>query len=240
MKEERYFYVPNAKECNELPEEEAQHAVRVLRLKEGDRIYLMDGCGTFHEAEITLASHKRCMYDIIAEMPQERLWKGRIHIAMAPTKMMERTEWMAEKVTEIGVDEISFIESQFSERRKIRIDRVEKIVLSAMKQSRKAWKTKVNEMQKFEDFINNNTSGKRYICHCHDEIERVDLFSELVKAKDAEQESIILIGPEGDFSIEEVKLAMEKGYIPVSLGKSRLRTETAAISAVMMAQLSLR
>lgn len=240
MKEERYFYVPNAKECNELPEEEAQHAVRVLRLKEGDRIYLMDGCGTFHEAEITLASHKRCMYDIITDMPQERSWKGCIHIAMAPTKMMERTEWMAEKVTEIGVDEISFIESQFSERRKIRIDRVEKIVLSAMKQSRKAWKTKVNEMQKFEEFINNNTCGKRYICHCHDEIERVDLFSELVKTKDTEQEAIILIGPEGDFSIEEVKFAMEKGYIPVSLGKSRLRTETAAISAVMMAQLSHR
>lgn len=240
MKEERFFYVPKAKDAQELPEEEAQHAVRVLRLKEGERIFLMDGCGCFYEAEITLAAHKHCMYDIIKELPQERIWQGRIHLAMAPTKMMERTEWMAEKITEIGVDEISFLECQYSERRKMRIDRIEKIILSAMKQSRKAWKTQANDLSAFKKFIDSHNEGRKYICHCHDEIEREDLFFNLTKTKESDEQTTILIGPEGDFSIEEVKYAMERGYISVSLGKSRLRTETAAISAIMTAHLALR
>lgn len=241
MKEERFFYVPDAKSNSELPQEEAVHAIRVLRLHEGDTIFLIDGRGNFYKAEVTMQTGKRCAYTIIEELPQQRQWNGGIHIAMAPTKMMDRVEWMAEKATEIGIDSISFIECKFSERRQIRTDRVEKIVIAAMKQSRKAWLPTVNELRSFQDFITEKRRGKKYICHCYDEIERQDLFSLLQKERTTHNEDVtILIGPEGDFSIEEVKQAIEHGYIPVTLGTSRLRTETAALSAVMTAQLAKR
>ena len=117
MKEVRYFYVPEAATQVELPAEEATHALRVLRLKGGDEIFLMDGEGSFYRAEVTAASSKRCLYEIKETMPQKRAWKGHIHLAIAPTKMMERIEWMAEKATEIGFDELSFLNCQFSERK---------------------------------------------------------------------------------------------------------------------------
>ena len=155
--------------------------------------------------------------------------------------MMDRIEWMAEKATEIGIDSISFLECKFSERRQIRTDRVEKIVIAAMKQSRKAWLPTVNNIRPFQDFITEERRGKKYICHCYNEIERQDLFTLLQKENTTHGEDVtILIGPEGDFSIEEVKQAIEHGYIPVTLGTSRLRTETAALSAVMTAQLAKR
>ncbi len=237
MKEERYFYVPNAETAQELPQEEAVHATRVLRLHEGDTIYLMDGKGTFYKAEVTMTSGRRCTYTITERMPQERAWNGRIHIAMAPTKMMDRVEWMAEKATEVGFDELSFLECKFSERRQLRADRVEKIVVAATKQSRKAWKPAVNELLPFADFIKEERDGRKFICHCYDEVERKDLFDTL-KESTTPAETTILIGPEGDFSIDEVRLAMDNGYESVSLGASRLRTETAALSAVMIAQLA--
>ena len=140
MKEERYFYVPDASHQNELPKEEAQHALRVLRMQAGDEMFLMDGCGTFYQAEITAANTKHCLYNIRQAMPQEATWHGHIHLAIAPTKMMDRMEWMTEKCTEIGFDELSFLRCQFSERTTIRTDRIEKIVVGAVKQSRKAWK----------------------------------------------------------------------------------------------------
>lgn len=244
MKEERFFYVPDAFHTNNLPEDEAKHAIRVLRLKEADEIFLMDGIGNFYKAEITMISNKRCTYQINEILPQRPIWYGYIHIAMAPTKMMERTEWMTEKSTELGINEISFLECKYSERRQIRIDRIEKIVLSAMKQSRKAWKPCVNEMTDFRNFIDKYCEGDRYICHCYDEIEKKKLFDELTndnnKATEPQDKKVtILIGPEGDFSIDEVEYAIKNGYKSVSLGKSRLRTETAALSAVMMAQLAL-
>lgn len=242
MKEERYFYVPDAENCNELPQEEAVHATRVLRLQEGDGIFLMDGKGCFHRAEVTMASAKRCNYDIKETMPQSRPWRGRLHLAMAPTKMMDRVEWMAEKATEIGIDEFSFLECKFSERRQIRTDRIEKIVVAAMKQSRKAWKPTVNELTPFRKFIEQPREGLKFICHCYDEVERKDLFDILQPLRDGSgnEEITILIGPEGDFSIDEVRMALDNGYQSVSLGKQRLRTETACLSAVMTAQLSMR
>lgn len=243
MKEERYFYVPKASAEQELPQEEAVHATRVLRLHEGDIIYLMDGEGVFYKAEVTMTTGKRCAYSIIETMPQERPWYAHLHIAMAPTKMMDRVEWMIEKATEIGCDEYSFLECKFSERRQLRTDRLEKIVVSAMKQSRKAWKPIVNELQSFRSFIEQPREGGKYICHCYDEVERTDLFELLKKNTTPDgkpQDITILIGPEGDFSIEEVKLAQENGYQSVSLGTQRLRTETAALSAVMQGQLTLR
>ncbi len=242
MKEERYFYVPCASTLTELPQEEAQHAIKVLRLREGDTIFLMDGKGTFYRAEVSMVSNKHCAYDIIETIPQERPWQNHLHIVMAPTKMMERTEWMAEKATEIGIDEFSFLECQFSERRTLRSDRIDKIVVSATKQSRKAWKPVVNDMQSFRSFVEQPRKGLKFICHCYNEIERKDLFDTLntLDSSEATEPVTVLVGPEGDFSLDEVRLAMQHGYISTSLGSQRLRTETAALSAVMIMQLSQR
>ena len=152
---------------------------------------------------------------------------------------MERIEWLAEKATEIGFDELSFLHCKFSERKTLRADRVEKIVISAAKQSRKPFMPQVHELTPFSQFIDESEEGHRYIAHCYDEIERVDFFNELNQLTD-DAPITILVGPEGDFSIDEVKLAMAKGYKSISLGKSRLRTETAGLYAVMLAQLAKR
>ena len=148
MKEARYFYVPQAHVESQLPSEEATHALRVLRLQPGDEIFLIDGEGTFHLARVTIASSKHCAYEILESMPQSPTWNGRIHLAMAPTKMMERVEWMVEKATEVGFDEVTFLDCRFSERRVVKTERVEKIVIAAMKQSRKAWKPVVNHLMR--------------------------------------------------------------------------------------------
>lgn len=236
MKETRFFYVPEADSLQELPTEEAAHAVRVLRLTPGDNIFLTDGKGNFYEAEVTLAANHHCGYRILQRMPQPAPWWGHIHLAMAPTKMMERVEWMAEKVTEVGVDELSFFTTRFSERKNMRADRVEKIVVSAMKQSRKPWKPVVNELIPFEQFLKRPLQGRGYIAHCYEEIPRTELVEELKKPVPEGKDGVtLLIGPEGDFSIDEVKAAIGAGYVPVSLGQSRLRTETACLVAVMMA-----
>lgn len=239
MKEIRYFYVPNAASVGELPEEEAKHAVRVLRLQSGDRMVLVDGEGGLFDAEVSVASGKHCLYNILETLPYEREWRGRISLAIAPTKMMDRIEWMAEKATEVGFDEISFLDCKFSERKTLRTDRVERIVVSAMKQSHKACKPVVNEMCGFKEFVSKEREGRKFIAHCYEEVARRDLFDEL-SAMDAETPVTVLVGPEGDFSIDEVRLAMEHGYESISLGRSRLRTETAGLSAVMMANLSKR
>lgn len=238
MKEARYFYVPQAIEKNELPAEEAAHALRVLRLKPGDELFLMDGEGVFYEAHVTQAD-KHCYYQIEKALPQPKTWSAHIHLGIAPTKMMERIEWLAEKATEIGFDELSFLHCKFSERKTLRADRVEKIVISAAKQSRKSFLPQVHELTPFSQFIDENEVGHRYIAHCYDEIERVDFFNELNQLTD-DDPITVLVGPEGDFSIDEVKLAMAKGYKSISLGKSRLRTETAGLYAVMLAQLAKR
>ena len=172
-------------------------------------------------------------------MPQEATWHGHIHLAIAPTKMMDRMEWMTEKCTEIGFDELSFLRCLFSERTTIRTDRVEKIVVGAVKQRRKAWKPVVNELTKFSDFIHTPRQGRKFIAHCYDEIDRTDLFQALQQMP-KEQDVTILIGPEGDFSIDEVRDAISQGYESITLGNSRLRTETAGLMAVAMAQLSKR
>ena len=237
MKEVRFFYVPDALNCNELPNDEAMHALRVLRLKIGDEMMLMDGQGNFYRAEVSLAHTKHCLYDIKETIPQERQWQGHVHLAIAPTKLMDRMEWMVEKVVEIGVDEISFLNCQFSERRLVKIPRIEKIAVSAVKQSRKAWMTKLNEVVSFKNFIDQPRMDHRFIAHCYDEIPRTYLYDELRKLS-ATDDVTVLVGPEGDFSVDEVRKAIDNGYVSVHLGKSRLRTETAGLSAVMMAQLS--
>lgn len=237
MKESRYFYVPGAAEQKELPSDEAMHATRVLRLKEGDEIFLMDGEGSFFKAQITVAATHHCYYEILERQPQEPQWEGHLHLAIAPTKMIERMEWLVEKATEVGVDEISFLNCAFSERKIVKLPRLDKIAVSAVKQSHKAWKPVLNDMETFKAFMENPRPGRKYIAHCYEEVPRVNLFDELRKPSE-EKDVTVLIGPEGDFSIDEVKLAVADGYQSVDLGKSRLRTETAGLAAVMMMQLA--
>ena len=237
MKEVRFFYAPEAATSNELPAEEAMHALRVLRLKGGDEMMLMDGQGNYYRAEVTIAHTKHCLYEVKETLPQKRQWLGHVHLAIAPTKMMERIEWLTEQAVEIGVDEISFLSCQFSERRLVKTSRLEKIMVAAVKQSHKAWATKLNEIMPFEQFISQPRDGRKYIAHCYDEIPRTYLFDELRKSSGME-DATVLIGPEGDFSIDEVRTAVANGFQSVHLGSSRLRTETAGLSAVMMMQLS--
>lgn len=237
MKETRFFYVPDAEKLTELPAEEANHAIKVLRLKEGDELMLMDGKGSFYRAEVTLVSNHHCIYRIVERQPQQPQWEGRVHLAIAPTKMNDRIEWMAEKATEVGIDELSFLNCQFSERRNLKTERIKKIVVAAVKQSHKAWMPIVNEMESFRQFISCQSSGHRYIAHCYNEVPRVNLFNELCRL-DASEDALVLVGPEGDFSIDEVRYAVSQGFVSVDLGKSRLRTETAGLSAVMMMQLA--
>lgn len=244
-KELRFFYTPNV-DSLELPQDEAQHALRVLRLGVGDELNLMDGQGNFVHAEITTATGHRCLYRIINKVEQPRPWRGSVHLAMAPTKLNDRTEWFVEKATEIGCDEFSFLNCQFSERKVLKTDRVEKIVVSAAKQSHKAWMPKVNEMTAFRRFVEQDRPGQKFICHCYDQSDVTGGVEELSDCAskphlkdvvDADGPCTVLIGPEGDFSIDEVRLAQQHGYQSVSLGTSRLRTETAALVAVHIMQL---
>lgn len=241
MKEERFFYVPQAAQRTELPDEEAVHAVRVLRLTAGDELTLIDGQGAFHLAVVTDTTGKRCAYRIEQTLPQPRQWRGHLHLAIAPTKMMERIEWLAEKATEIGFDELSLLDCRFSERRVVKTQRLEKIVVAAVKQSRKAWKPVVNEVERFDAFIDAHRTGHRFIAHCYEEIPRENLFSQLRLLQPSladDAEVLVLVGPEGDFSADEVRRAVAAGFVAVDLGDSRLRTETAGLAAVMMMQLS--
>ena len=239
MKETRFFFVPDARNRVELPQDEANHATRVLRLAEGDDFFIMDGEGYFFRAKITVATNHRCLYKIIDIMPQERAWEGHIHLAMAPTKLNDRTEWFAEKATEIGLDELSFLDCKFSERRVIKCERIDKILISAVKQSHKARKPILNEMTPFERFVQQERKGDKFICHCYNqedigEGEEKPLLMDVLRRG---VETTVMVGPEGDFSIDEVRLALKNGYRSVSLGTSRLRTETAALVAVHMMQL---
>jgi RNA methyltransferase, RsmE family len=221
-----FFYTPDIRNNLELPEEEAKHCLKVLRLSQGDEIMLTDGAGYFYKAEISAADHKRCIVSIMDIIHQEPLWNGHLHVAMAPTKNMDRNEWFAEKATEIGFDTLSFLNCRYSERKIIKTDRISKIMIAAMKQSLKARLPQLNEMVSFNDFINQHQGEQKFIAHCN-KGDKVLLKDVLQPGKD----TLILIGPEGDFSDREVEIAIEKGYRPVSLGESRLRTETAALAA---------
>lgn len=221
------FYTPEIAVNPELPEEEAAHCLRVLRLTVGDEVMLTDGKGLFYKAVISAATGKRCQVKVVESIEQEPFWNGHLHLAMAPTKNMDRIEWFAEKATEIGFNELSFLNCRFSERKVIKTARIEKIVVSAVKQSLKAYKPVVNEMMDFSRFMEKDFSGQKFIAHCY-EGEKPLLKDVLVPGQDA----LVLIGPEGDFSMEEVQKAKAAGFRAISLGKSRLRTETAALVAV--------
>lgn len=220
------FYTPHIQQQAELPPEEAQHCIRVLRLNIGDEIALIDGKGNLYRAEISALAGKRCLVNILEVTSQPPLWSGYIHIAMAPTKNMDRTEWFAEKATEIGFNELSFLQCRYSERKIIKTERIHKILVSACKQSLKAQLPILNEMISFHQFITQPFEGQKFIAHCYEG--EKSLLKEVIRKG---EKALILIGPEGDFSEEEVAKAIEHGFTPISLGKSRLRTETAALVA---------
>ena len=226
------FYSPEISVDMELPHDEAQHCIKVLRLKEGEMVRLADGKGTFYDATISTITGKRCLLHIEKEYPQKPLWSGYIHLAMAPTKLMDRNEWFVEKAVEFGVDEISFIRTAHSERDVIKLERIEKIAVSAMKQSQKAVLPKLNPMVKFSDFISSNQDGDRFIAHC-EELNKIELKDSVIRGN----KTTVLIGPEGGFDEKEVETAFENGGKVVSLGKRILRTETAAITSVSMCML---
>lgn len=211
---------------NSLNEEESKHCLRVLRLKENDRINLIDGKGTFCEAVIVHADAKRCEYEIIERIPEYNKRNFNLTIAIAPTKNNERFEWFLEKATEIGIDQIIPIVCRYSERKDIKTDRLEKIIISAVKQSQKAYIPKLEPVIKFEEFIKTPFPGDKFIAHCFNEEKQL-----LKNIARAGTDSLICIGPEGDFSPHEVEMALNKGFKPVSLGNSRLRTETAGLVA---------
>jgi 16S rRNA (uracil1498-N3)-methyltransferase len=229
----RLFYDPNIDKNNTqftLSEEESKHAVRVLRLSEGDHIGLMNGRGFLFSCEIAEAHPKRCLLNIVEtnfEAPDPDV----IHIAVAPTKQMERIEWFVEKAVEIGVTKITLLDCKNGERAKIKLDRLEKKAISAMKQSQRKYLPEIDDLTKFNDFISKYPTG--LIAHCYDG--EKSTFSEVF----AKTNCPILIGPEGDFTLEEVKHALDKGYKTITLGKNRLRTETAALYACMNAKMTL-
>ena len=234
MKEIHLFYAPELPDRLALPDEEAGHAVRVLRMKDGDALLATDGRGTFYECTLLSASPKHCALQIERSYPGDHLWQGHIHLAVAPTKNMDRIEWLAEKATEIGFDELTFLLCKNSERKVIKTERVEKIVVSATKQSHKAHKPEVHELTRIADFLRQPRTGKKYIAHCLAEEGSLPFLFHLLPA---DGEVTVLIGPEGDFTPEEVAMAEAAGYQSVSLGRSRLRTETAALVAVQLANL---
>ncbi len=206
---------------------ESKHIVRVLRKKENDILKITNGKGYLFDVKISFANDKKCLADIIAVTEKKNPRNYYLHIAIAPTKNNDRMEWFLEKATEIGIDEITPIICKNSERRIVKLERFEKIIQSAMKQSLKFTLPKLNEPRKFSDFINQNLDGKICIPHCEKQEKKL-----LKSVIDASEKVTVLIGPEGDFSSDEINKALMKKIIPITLGKSRLRTETAALVAV--------
>ena len=223
------FYTPDIDTSHFLSEEESAHCVRVLRYDRGDEILLTDGRGTTFHARITNPHPRRCEFEILSQEKQDKTHNIYLHVAIAPTKNIERLEWMVEKCTEIGVDEITPLLCRFSERKNLRNDRLEKIILSAAKQSLTPYLPKLNELTDFATLMQQyggNEEMDKFIAHCYKD-EKRELKDALQKGRDV----LILIGPEGDFSEQEVELAIAKGFVPVGLGRSRLRTETAGVVA---------
>lgn len=221
------FFAPDIETIPLLPESDSQHCVRVLRKNNGDIIEVIDGKGFRYACRIVDAHSKHTMVEILEKKYFEKPWTGMITIAVAPTKNLDRMEWMAEKLTEIGVDRIVPLLCHHSERKELKTERIKKIVVSAMKQSLKTEMPIVEEMMPISAFLSEKGASQKFIAYCDSSMPK-QLLSRLLTPQ---IDTTVLIGPEGDFSPEEVKLAIDKGFVPVSLGDCRLRTETAAIAA---------
>lgn len=214
-----------------LTEEESKHCIRVLRLKIDDAIYLIDGMGGFYKAIITDDHPKRCIVKILDIENEFKKSSFLLHIAIAPTKNMDRLEWFTEKATEIGINEISLFDCDYSERTIVKTERLKKVAIAAIKQSLKAYLPIINETITFKKFIASTTNfiGQKFIAHCNTSVGNDKMH--LKTQYHAPENALILIGPEGDFSIAEIKLAIDNGFKEIHLGESRLRTETAALYA---------
>ncbi len=213
---------------------ESKHIIKVLRKKEGDTLFITDGENSLYNVTILIASDKKCLVEITSINKKPIIRNYYLHIAIAPTKNNDRLEWFLEKATEIGIDEITPIICKHSERKIIKQERLEKVLISAMKQSLKFQLPKLNPVVSFSEFLNQVHPRELFIAHC-EKTEKKSLKSELssrFKSKEKKQHITILIGPEGDFSIDEINIALQKNYTPITFGKSRLRTETAGIVAV--------
>ena len=224
------FYAPDLHEDAEsyaLSDEESRHCVRVLRLRAGDPLWLTDGRGTLYVARIEQADPHGCLLHIEQRTPHFEQRPYYLQMAVAPTKNTDRYEWFAEKSTEIGIDRLTPLLTEHCERRTLRTDRIERVVVGAVKQSQKSYIPRIDPLTPFTELIGTPFDGVKLIAHCADDTRRISLH-EAVRAGDR---VLILIGPEGDFSTEEVERAVACGFRPVSLGRSRLRTETAAVVA---------
>lgn len=217
-----------------LDAEESRHAVRVLRLREGDELNVTDGRGGLYGCRVVEANDKACVVEAVTTLAAQPAPIA-VHLAVAPTKNPARMEWLVEKAVEVGVSEISLLQCNHSERSFLKTDRLEKLAVSAMKQSLHTFLPVIHPAVRLADWLNSpiatRDSQQKYIAHCEADRPRVPLTEVLTPGQDL----VVLIGPEGDFSTEEIALAMERGFQPVSLGPARLRTETAAIYAVVAA-----
>ena len=219
------FYSPKiANQQLHLSAEESRHAIKVLRKGEGEILHLVDGKGGYYQVEITVANHKKCEFRIVDKVEQSNPIPYELHIAIAPTKNNDRIEWFIEKATEIGITEITPILCEHSERKVINQERLTKVLVSAMKQSGQAFLPKLNPLTKLGDLIKVQNMESKYIAHCEEQ--RQKKLNELYKKG---SKSLILIGPEGDFSTNEIKLALDNNFKPITLGNNRLRTETAGV-----------
>jgi len=218
------FYISHIQgDSIELEEQESKHAIRVLRLVRGDGVILVDGNGGWYEAAIMDDHPKRCKLQVQSYTADYHPLPYTLHLAVAPTKNMDRFEWFLEKATEIGISEITPLICARSERRQVKYERLEKILVSAMKQSLKAYKPKLNNPVALEEFLRTDRQGTLGVAHCYP-LERKG-----IKELDHSGNYTLMVGPEGDFNEEEVSNALKAGYVPFHLGDSRLRTETAAL-----------
>lgn len=227
------FYCPDIDTTRTLNEEESRHCVRVLRLAEGDSIEVVDGRGNLHECRITLAHQKHCAVDIVDTRHEQPHWGHQLVLGVAPTKHLDRMEWMVEKCVEMGVDRIVPLRCKNSERTELKADRLRKIAVAAMKQSLKATLPDIDDMTPLGNLLSAPWNGDRFMAYCDAELP-LEQRNILPKRCQAGRDVMVLIGPEGDFSPDEVETAMKAGFEPVTLGKSRLRTETAAVMACAM------
>lgn len=229
------FYCPGA-ELNaycELDETESRHVATVLRKREGEELYVFDGAGNLYDSRIQNIDKKSVTVKVVRLIEAQAETTTSLHIAIAPPKNIERLEWFAEKVTEIGIGEITPLLCKHSERKELRADRIEKILLGACKQSLKYRIPRLNPMIKLADFVHARPEGEmRFIAYCDEKAKH------LKQAYAAGKPAVILIGPEGDFTREEVLLAEKNGFKTVGLGKSRLRLETAGVYAATVFNLT--
>ena len=225
------FYCPDIADTLTLGEEDSKHCVKVLRMGEGDTIEVVDGNGTLYTCRITMAHPKRCAVEVTERMQQPPHWGHRIVLGVAPTKNLDRIEWLVEKCVEMGVDRIIPLRCHNSERTVLKTERLKKIMVSAMKQSLKATLPLLDEMTPVAQVLAEPFEGTRCIAYCDEQLPRGQRLT-LTGVYRPGQDVMVLIGPEGDFSPEEVQAARDAGFMPVTLGESRLRTETAGMMAV--------